>query len=159
MKNVGKGKLVFSVVYGVIFILLQETLGSCVSDNVCGKMVEVDGLCYPPTDLDTTPNDGGTDTADGGVDGTDEDSTLPTGLMDDCTSNDKCTGEADYCLQPNYPDLNGYCTVQGCTLEPDDCPGDFRCLDLGTYMPGLPKVCVSPTTTKKLVLGGGGSGK
>ena len=131
------------------FLSLLLFCPACLSDKVCGDdFVAVDGLCYLPADTQASVTDAGEPDTESG----DEPADLPSGMMDPCTSNSDCNGEADYCLQPNYPDLNGNCTTQGCTLDPDNCPEGYLCLDLSVYLGGLPTVCTWPIEGDKFTV-------
>ena len=104
------------------------------ADERCGDgYVWRDNTCFPieEDDSDTGEADGG-DT--GGP---------PFGLGEPCTDGgDECSGfEADYCaLQPGHD--TGYCTVDGCSTDPDDCYGEYTCCDF-PYS-GVPNFCVTP---------------
>jgi hypothetical protein len=113
-------------------------------DKACGDMELVDGMCIPKTQ-GTDTNDP-PDTSDAGADaGADENADteedgLPAGMGDVCTGDGTCTGEADFCaLEPGAAE--GMCTVQGCTVEPNDCPAGYICFDLSIFAAGLPTIC------------------
>ena len=83
-----------------------------------------------PGDSDDMPADGGAPAADQG-----------DGLGDWCQKHGDCQGKADFCIvMPGATD--GYCTLQNCTAQPDDCPAGYTCLDLSQYVPNLPTACL-----------------
>lgn len=123
---------------GMIVLLILSATGCLDDEDICGdEMVRVKGgMCAPPPEVSTADTDTGTmDTSSGTSTGG-----LPTGMGDVCASSANCTQEADYCaIEP--PATEGICTVQGCTVTPDDCPTGFSCMDLSIFMAGLPAIC------------------
>jgi hypothetical protein len=125
---------------GLIVLLILSATGCLDDDDICGdEMVRVKGgMCAPPPEISTADTDTGT------VDTSSVTSTnggLPTGMGDACTSTANCTQEADYCAIDPTVSQEGICTVQGCTLNPDDCPTGYSCMDLSIFMAGLPTIC------------------
>ncbi len=118
-------------------LLLPLAVGSCIGEgDACDEnMVFTDGACVP-----VVP-DGGPD-PDGGNNGSDEDDNLPTGMGDNCQSDEDCTGEAGYCSF-NPQAGSGYCTLKDCVEEPNDCPGTYSCFDMSIFGPTLPTVCLN----------------
>jgi hypothetical protein len=128
---------------------LLAMAASCAPSDAdrCGKgLVYEDNTCVPE---DTGFEDTGTGTdgdadgdADGGGDAGDAgDTESASNLGAPCTADgDECAGrEYDYCaLQPGATD--GYCTMQNCAQDPDDCPAPYRCCDLP--FSGVPNFCV-----------------
>jgi len=67
----------------------------------------------------------------------------PAKFGDECTQSTECHCVVDYCaLQPGMP--TGICTRTGCLEDPSICPETWQCLDLSTFGPGLPSLCVPP---------------
>lgn len=138
-----------------IAILLWLGLGAaalgCLSaDEICGDNMDiVNSFCAPRVDSETgtstaADTEDSEEDADGGVDtgpDTGKDS-LPLGMGDVCAGNGDCIQEADFCAMPP-PATEGTCTVQGCTVSPNDCPPDYHCIDLAAMfgVPTLPTIC------------------
>ncbi|MDD5306173.1 MAG: hypothetical protein PHU25_02520 [Deltaproteobacteria bacterium] len=103
------------------------------------------GSCQPiedgGTDSETSNLDAGNPDA-GNPDGGDT-GDLPTGLGESCTDNEQCADyEADYCAI-NPLTQEGFCTVENCTVSPDDCPQGYRCCDSPESY-GQPNLCILP---------------
>ncbi len=134
---------------GAVWLVLGMLLVSCLGDNICGKeMVEKDGKCVKLKETDPSDNSStetestGDSPGDGGDDSEAEVLTLPVGMGDPCTESADCKGATDYCIQENAPaDPNGYCTISGCTDDPDNCPETYICIDLSQYFAPLPWAC------------------
>lgn len=119
---------------------------ACLDESqMCGDEMVVldDGFCGPKQQVETTDtathdtatSDTGTDTET-----STEGDGLPEGMDAACSETMPCTGEADFCNQvPGSPE--GVCTIQGCTIEPDDCPPGYVCFDLSVIVPTLPTIC------------------
>ena len=101
------------------------------ADRCGGGFTYEDGSCVP-VDTDTGAD---TDEPDASPDGGDG----PSGLGETCSGDADCAGyEADYCLI-SYGETEGYCTVQGCAVDPDDCPDGYGCCDF--TIGGVPNFC------------------
>jgi hypothetical protein len=141
-----------------LFILVPLAVAFVISCSIsdkdrCGKGYEyrdIDGgasSCFKVdtggTDLDSdsdSDSDGDADSGvDGAVDGGDD---LPTCLYQTCTADVGCPGcEADYCgVFPG--DTEGQCTIQNCTVSPNDCPDGLICCDTPATF-GIPNICIS----------------
>ncbi len=138
---------------GGMIVLLIFTATACLDDDdMCGdEMVRVKGgMCTPRPEVSTADTDTGTaDTASG------TSASGPTGMGDACTSDANCTQEADYCAIDPTVSPEGICTVQGCSLNPDDCPTGYSCMDLSIFMAGLPTICTPSEDTGGLPTGMG----
>ncbi len=139
-------KLLF-VLHCLVWIMCVLIAG-CLGNNLCGKeMVESNGRCIILMDTETyiagneTDSDPVEDAGDTDNGADSAGSGLPKGMNDHCTSHKDCSSVADYCLQPSFPDLNGFCTLQGCVVDPNDCPSGYSCMDLSVYLGSLPTVC------------------
>ena len=136
-------RLVCGLSLGILSVL--SVLACLDESKMCGDEMDVmdDGTCAPRHDetKDTELNE--TPIPDAGVDtegSTDEGDGLPEGMDDICSESAPCTGEADFCNQtPGDPE--GVCTIQGCTLDPDDCPAGYSCFDLSVFLATLPTIC------------------
>ena len=77
---------------------------------------------------------------------TDNHADLANNLNESCQesgpASKDCHGIATFCVVLPGNSV-GYCTLQDCTLNPDNCPKGFSCLDLSQYVAGLPLVCIS----------------
>jgi hypothetical protein len=117
----------------VLFSFFSYLLVGCLGDRCGPGEVLEEGQCRSTR---SAPDDGAVD--DGAVD---DDG---GGMGDVCTEagiNDQCKGEADLCIvMPGQ--TQGYCTTQGCTAEPNDCPAPYTCMDLSTFEPSLTTACV-----------------
>lgn len=52
-----------------------------------------------------------------------------------------CPGGASFCvILPG--NTVGYCTYRDCTVDPNDCPDGYICLDLDKFEPGQPHACI-----------------
>ena len=140
-----------------ILCLVLFLVSACVDDaDACGDRYELvktpfGKLCVARKDNTDSDTDTLRDTDTRNTDATDSESDtesesalndrLPTGMGDTCSGPGTCTGEADFCAQlsPNSP---GNCTVQNCSLNPDDCPTEYRCFDVGAFDPGAPTRCI-----------------
>lgn len=61
----------------------------------------------------------------------------------DATSHSDCGCPTNYCaVMPGQSE--GYCTITGCTENPDVCPEGWSCFDLSTIVPGQPSFCLQP---------------
>lgn len=121
----------------VVLCVLVLLAGCTPSDSErCGEgFTYQDGMCQPADDAGSADD---TDSAeDDGGDGGD----LPTGMGEICAGDEDCADyEADYCLmQPG--DDEGVCTVQNCSVDPDDCPDGYLCCDF--TIPSVPNFCVT----------------
>ena len=125
-------------VAAVVICAALCTAGCTPSDSErCGDdFTYQDGMCQADGDTDSSSDTGSGD--DGGVDGGDD---LPTGMGEVCAGEEDCAGyEADYCLmQPG--DDEGVCTVQDCSVDPDDCPDGYICCDFS--IPAVPNFCAT----------------
>jgi len=94
-----------------------------------------DGMCQPLGDTDSSSD---SDTDDAGADGGDE---LPSGMGEVCAGEEDCAGyEADYCLI-QMGEEEGVCTIQDCSVDPDDCPDGYLCCDFS--IPSVPNFCAT----------------
>jgi hypothetical protein len=117
-----------------LFVLALLASGCVSEEDACDPGMElIDGNCVPVND-----DDGGTQ--DDGGNGTDVD--LPAGMGDACTTSDECSLDADYCAF-NPMAGTGYCTLQDCTTEPDDCPEGHCCFDFSIFGPDYPTACLT----------------
>ncbi len=67
----------------------------------------------------------------------------PTGQGVACESDDDCKDfEATFCSVGNPAGV--VCLVRDC-VDDSGCSPGYACLDLGLFVPGLPKACVPPT--------------
>ena len=90
------------------------------------------GLCYT-IDAAVSP-----------VDGNDANASFAH-YGDVCAGDGDCAAPTDYCAK--YPsDPTGYCTRTGCLTDASLCPDGWSCLDLSVYLPGLPAICVKPSS-------------
>ena len=101
-------------------------------DERCGDgfvWSAADSTCYPvDEDTDTGAPDAGGDAGAEGLGAT-------------CTeSGGECSGIYDYCLLQPGADT-GYCTMDDCTVSPDDCPATYHCCDFS--FEGVPNCCVN----------------
>ena len=114
-----------------VLALAGLTYAGCLLGDRCGPdQVLQDGICVP------VHTDGGSQT-DGGLQ---YDADL-TGLGETCSAHEDCPGSADFCAV--YPgDDTGYCTLQDCDLEENDCPDGYFCMDVSQYMPEYNTICV-----------------
>ncbi len=118
----------------IVVLVLCWSSCSLDDDDRCGEgFIWENNTCYPVQEQDTTPvPDGGTDT----------DTDLPSGMGKVCTeAGGECANEeADYCvLQPG--NLEGYCSLQDCIADPNNCPGTYICCDFS--IDGIPNFCAS----------------
>jgi hypothetical protein len=139
--------LVFGL--GLMILSMLSVLACLDESKMCGDKMDImdDGSCAPrhdetkDTELTQTPNsDAGADDAGADTEENTEGDGLPKGMDDVCSDSAPCTGEADFCNQtPGEPE--GVCTIQGCTLDPDDCPAGYNCFDLSVFLATLPTIC------------------
>jgi hypothetical protein len=67
----------------------------------------------------------------------------PTGQGVACESDDDCKDfEATFCSVGNPAGV--VCLVRDC-VDDSGCSPGYACLDLGSFVPGLPKACIPPT--------------
>jgi len=154
-------------ILGILFVLvlLPLTGASCAPDdakrcgdgfrwdselNTCFKSAPAAGETDAGTDASGNGASGSgagedsSDDAGAGTGGGDEPADTPQGLGDVCTDGGgQCAGlEADYCaVQPGQPE--GFCTVQGCSTSPDDCPDGYRCCAFSGFASSYPDFCIT----------------
>lgn len=101
----------------------------------------------PPSGSGGSPSSGGSNGEPGG------DANAGAGASNCSPSSqfgDACTVDADCLCPTNYCALppgqaTGSCTHTGCLEDSSVCPADFQCMDLSTFDPSLPSICVPPT--------------
>ena len=68
------------------------------------------------------------------------------GLGDPCNVDEECLDEeVDFCAKdPTQPDVPGVCTVKDCLVDPDNCPGEYKCCNLPQQYNdfGFPDFCM-----------------
>jgi hypothetical protein len=116
-------------------ILGAATLAGCLLGDRCGPGEDLIGNACVPSRSDGGAPDGVT--PDGG---TSTDGDL-SGLGEPCGATEDCTLAADMCVI--YPGAAvGYCTVQHCSPEPDDCPVGYFCMNVSEYNPDYDTICI-----------------
>lgn len=72
-----------------------------------------------------------------------------SGLGTDCTAKEQCAGyKADYCTANPF-EPQGYCTMQNCTADPDNCPPGYNCC-LSTNPTQFGDACLKTEKYKEL---------
>lgn len=123
---------------------------SCVPCDEASTDSDSDTDSDGDTDADTD-SDSDTDTDSDTDSDTDEpDGGLPDGMGEPCTDGGgECDGlEADYCII-NPMSGDGYCTIQGCATDPDDCPDGYTCCDFPTSFE-IDNTCVTDADFKEM---------
>ncbi len=149
-------RIALPAVSAFLLFILSITGASCAPDDAdrCGDGFRWDSdqsTCFKLApagggkDAGANASDGGA-ADDAGVEtgGSDAPQATPEGLGDVCTEGgSQCEGlEADYCaVQPGDPD--GYCTVQGCSSSPDDCPEGYKCCAFSNFAASYPDFCIT----------------
>jgi hypothetical protein len=119
-------------------LLLLLQLG-CLGDRCSPGQVFRQGVCVPP------PEDGAI--GDGVKEGSASDlrgerpdlGSRPYGTP--CQHNNECFGQTSYCvILPGS--TTGYCSTTNCDPKTNNCPPPYTCIDVGSYMPGLPSMCI-----------------
>jgi hypothetical protein len=123
-------RLRFVVFSLLLFLSIWPTAG-CLGDRCGPGQILQEGACV------RIPSDA---LADGQPDSAAQD--LDTsGLGTPCSASTDCPGKADFCVvMPGK--TSGYCTYRDCSIEANDCPAPYTCLDLAKYMPNLPTACI-----------------
>jgi hypothetical protein len=120
----------------VLTLLLAATLAmsqlpACLGDRCGPDQVLVDTVCMS---ADAGPEAGPADGPAGDAEGDATGPSVPVGGT--CTDQPDCVGETNVCIiVPGAP--SGYCSIQGCTMQPDSCPQGYVCTDLTAFVPGL----------------------
>ena len=112
--------------------LATSQLPACLGER-CGPGQEVfETVCVS---VDAGPEAAATDdAATGDAEGDAVGPSVPVGGT--CTDQPECVGETNVCIiVPGEP--SGYCSIQGCTMQPDNCPSGYACTDLTAFVPGL----------------------
>ena len=141
-----------SIRFTLIFAVMP-LIWACADDADCddGQTLE-DGRCVSPTSNSTSSTSGGGEGGapstggEAGAPSTRGEAGAPSTFGAPCTDDEthaECGGDATYCaVQPGQAE--GYCTATGCTENPEVCPSDWGCLNLGAFDPTLPSVCTRP---------------
>jgi hypothetical protein len=115
----------------IVFALALGCVASgCILGERCGPDEDFqDGLCV------RVESDGGR------ADGTTHQDSDQTGLGQECTGGASCPVLAPVCvILPGQQ--TGYCTLEECSLEPDDCPHGYYCMDISAYKPEYTTICL-----------------
>ena len=115
----------------------------CLKDRCDAGQILVAGQCSPVTaSMDAGGRDGSSDRRARG------DSSLQDGrengaaLGATCKGEEDCSDNATFCVvMPG--DETGYCTIEKCTVTPNNCPSGYLCMDISLYVPGIPNLCIA----------------
>ena len=111
-------------------LLTATMLAGCLLGDRCGPDEElVDNLCMP------LRSDGGASDGEASADGD------IAGLGEPCREQEDCFLPADICVI--YPGAtDGYCTIQHCSRDPDDCPEGYFCMDVSEFNYDCDTLCL-----------------
>jgi hypothetical protein len=148
--------------YTRYLMLALGGLLACTESDPCGEgQIYTEGACEDEpsapaavagagggeTDANGGETDaGGSSTSDGG--GADSGGSAGTGMEPaeafgaPCRDHSECMAPTDYCAESPFGPA--YCTAAGCDEDPNLCPSDWTCFDVGQFAPGEPFVCAQP---------------
>lgn len=111
-----------------VIFLVSPFQNGCLGPR-CGPDEEYrNDMCIP---LDGGSGQDGSSTGDNDI----------AGLGETCSEQEDCTGQANLCVvMPG--DTIGYCTIQECDEDANDCPEGFFCMDISIYIPDLTTICL-----------------
>jgi hypothetical protein len=114
---------------GIISIVSVIPTG-CLGDRCSPDQVLEGGKCVAPEPDGGHDKDGAT-LPDGDI----------TGMGEYCTDPAECTGQANICvILPGA--IDGYCSIDGCSVDPNNCPEGFFCMDISEFTPDYETICL-----------------
>lgn len=120
-------------------------ISGCLGDRCDPGQILTNGQCVATSDAlppDSGQGDLGASTPDaGGAGDMGAGDTVAQNLGQACVKSEDCDGVASFCVvMPGQ--TTGYCTIKDCTITPNDCPKGYTCMDISSYVPGIPNLCI-----------------